>query len=91
MPRFSRREADVIALADTMIAAYTTSPGDFPNADLPALQTARGEFNEWHQVGVAFESELTVTGEPRGRQLEHRVIAISACAQFVGSKTVVVL
>lgn len=44
MPRFPRRQAEVIALADAMIAGYTANPADFPNADLPALQAARGAY-----------------------------------------------
>ena len=206
MPRFPRREAEVIALADAMIAGYTANPADFPNADVPALQAVRdtyqtsrdeqtesmgrtqlktdvkeedlddlvefmknqlkqsdvdtaadpeklgligwgpkapgqpsnppgqpraldpiiqgpgtlfldwkqpapgvggtvrsyiierrnepadgGAFGAWAQVGVALESELTLIGQPRGRQLEYRVIAINSGGQSVPSNTAAVV
>jgi len=206
MPRFPKREADVVALGDAMIAGYTANPGDFPNADVAALQTARsdyqtskdaqldaqaqaqlategkdnnldalednmknqlkqsevdtsddpeklsligwgkkapaqpsdppgqpraldpviegpgtlfldwkapargsggsvrsyiierrkqpsggGQFGAWSQVGVALDSEITLTGQPRGSQLEYRVIAINAGGQSVPSNTAAVV
>ena len=206
MPRFPRREAEVIALADAMIAGYTANPADFPNADVPALQAARdayqtardeqtesmgraqlktdvkdeklddledvmknqlkqsevdtaadpeklgligsgpkapgqpsnppgqpraldpviqgpgtlfldwkqpapgvggpvrsyvierrtqpgggGAFDAWAQVNVALESEITLIGQPRGRQLEYRVIAINTGGRSVPSNTAAVV
>lgn len=205
MPRFPKKEADVVALADAMIAGYAANPGDFPNADLAALQTARdqyqtdkdaqldaqakaqlsteqkdvsldgledkmkneikqsevdtasdpenleligwgkkappspsnppgqpraldpivqgagtllldwkapargtggtvrsyiverreadnkGAFGDWQQVGVALETELQLTGQPRGKQLEYRVVAINAGGHSVPSNTAAVV
>ena len=80
MPRFPKKEADVVALADATIAGYTASPGDFPSADLAG-----------HQAGVALETELRLTGEPRGDQLEYRVIALNAGGNGVPSDTAAVV
>ncbi len=47
-----------------------------------------GEFNEWHQVATALESEITVTDQPRGVQLEYRVIAVNVGGASVPSNSV---
>jgi len=36
-----------------------------------------GEFSEWTQIGVAIESEATLTNQPRGVQMEYRVKGIN--------------
>ena len=206
MPRFPKRESDVIMLANAMISGYTINPAEFPSADVPALQTALdgygtakgdqlekqalaqlttetkdekldglvdfmktelkqsevdvaddpekleligwgpkapaqpsdppgqpraldpiiqgpgtlfldwkppasgtggtvrtylverreepaggGEFTAWHQVGIALESEVQLTGQPRGQQLEYRVIAVNAGGNSVPSNTAAVV
>jgi len=206
MPRFPKRESDVIMLAHAMVSGYTTNPGDFPSADAVALGTALdeyatakadqiekqaqaqltteakdekldglvefmktqlkqsevdvaddpekleligwgpkapaqpsnppgqpraldpviqgpgtlfldwkppasgtggtvrtylverreqpaggGEFNAWHQVGIALESEVQMTDQPRGQQLEYRVIGVNAGGQSVPSNTAAVV
>ena len=37
-----------------------------------------GVFGSWTQTGFAMESEITLTGQPRGVQLEFRVVAANA-------------
>ena len=46
-----------------------------------------GAFNQWHQAGVALESELHLIDQPRNQQLEYRVIGINAGGQSVPSNT----
>ena len=50
-------------------------------------QVSGGAFNEWHQVGVALDSELTLTDQPRNVQLEYRVIAVNNGGNSVPSNT----
>ncbi|MBN1518024.1 fibronectin type III domain-containing protein [Candidatus Sumerlaeota bacterium] len=44
MPVFPKKEADIVALADNMIAGYTANPSDFPKSDVAGLQTARSNY-----------------------------------------------
>ena len=46
-----------------------------------------GEFGPWTQVGVAMEPEITLTGQPRGLQLEYRVVAANAAGNSEPSNT----
>lgn len=206
MPQFPKREAEIVALADSMIAGYTENPGVFPGANVALLQTKRtayqtakddqvekqgaaqmatelkdktlgdldgfmslqlkqsevdtvddpeklgligwgpkqpaqpsnppgqprdldpvvqgpgilfldwkapargaggpvrtylvqrreqpnggGAFNEWHQVGIALETELTLVEQPRNQQLEYRIIAVNVGGQSVPSNTAAVV
>ena len=50
-------------------------------------QISGGAFNEWHQVGVALDSELTLTDQPRAVQLEYRIIAVNNGGNSVPSNT----
>ncbi|MBP8131901.1 MAG: fibronectin type III domain-containing protein [Candidatus Hydrogenedentes bacterium] len=50
-------------------------------------QVSGGAFNEWHQVGVALDSELTLTDQPRNVQLEYRIIAVNNGGNSVPSNT----
>ena len=50
-----------------------------------------GSFNDWRQVGIALESELHMTGQPRGQQLEYRVIGVNSGGQSTPSNTAAVV
>jgi len=50
-----------------------------------------GEFGSWAQVGIALETETTLTGQPRGPQLEYRVKAVNAGGESVPSNTAAVV
>ena len=50
-------------------------------------QVNGGAFNEWHQVGIALESELTLSEQPRNIQLEYRVVAVNNGGNSVPSNT----
>ncbi|HOV76266.1 MAG TPA: fibronectin type III domain-containing protein [Candidatus Hydrogenedentes bacterium] len=54
-------------------------------------QVSGGAFNEWHQVGVALDSELTLTEQPRNVQLEYRIIAVNNGGNSVPSNTAAVV
>jgi len=46
-----------------------------------------GEFGDWAQVGIALETEATLTNQPRGQQLEYRVKAVNVGGESVPSNT----
>ena len=50
-------------------------------------QVSGGAFNEWHQVAIALDSEITLTDQPRTVQLEFRVIAVNNGGNSVPSNT----
>jgi hypothetical protein len=50
-----------------------------------------GEFGSWAQVGIALETEATLTDQPRGQQLEYRVKAVNAGGESIPSNTAAVV
>ena len=50
-------------------------------------QVSGGAFNEWHQIAIALEHNLTLTDQPRNIQLEYRVIAVNNGGNSVPSNT----
>lgn len=50
-------------------------------------QVSGGAFNEWHQIAIALEHNLTLTEQPRNVQLEYRVIAVNNGGNSVPSNT----
>ena len=54
-------------------------------------QVSGGAFNEWHQVGIALDSELTLTEQPRNVQMEYRVIAVNNGGNSLPSNTAAVV
>ena len=47
-----------------------------------------GEFGPWTQAGISMEPEITLTGQPRGVQMEFRVIAVNIAGNGEPSNTV---
>lgn len=45
MAQFPKAEADIVALANAMVAGYTAHAADFPSADALGLTTARDDYN----------------------------------------------
>ena len=68
MPKFPRREAEVIALADEMIAGYLANPGLFPSANVSAMQNARSLYGTTKDTQIAAQVkhdgwiDITTTG-----------------------------
>ena len=50
-----------------------------------------GEFGSWAQVGIALETEATLSGQPRGQQLEYRIKAVNAGGESIPSNTAAVV
>jgi hypothetical protein len=50
-----------------------------------------GEFGKWAQVAIALDSEILLPNEPRGQQLEYRIIAINTGGKSIPSNTAAVV
>jgi len=80
MAQFPKAEADVVALANAMIAGYTAHPADFPSmdplTDLVALQTALTDYSTAKTAQVdalAVAQVATETKNLRLDELEERM------------------
>jgi len=56
MARFPKREADVYALAQEMIAGYKAKPAIFVHADVLTLETALAEYQDARRVMLCYEA-----------------------------------
>jgi len=70
MPRFPRREADVYALAQEMIAGYLAKPAIFVHADVSALQNALLEYQGARQWMLCWEATAKHWNEQKESALE---------------------
>lgn len=50
-----------------------------------------GDFSNWQPVGTALETEASLTGQPRGIQLEYRIKAINNGGESIPSNTAAVV
>ena len=50
-----------------------------------------GDFSNWQPVGTALETEASLTGQPRGPQLEYRIKAINTGGESSPSNTIAVV
>jgi hypothetical protein len=65
MAVFPKQEMDVFSLAHAMISGYQTNPGDFPNADLPALQAATEDLRQFLLGVVCFRAMAKIKTEDK--------------------------
>jgi len=70
MPKFPRREAEVIALVDEMIAGYLINPSMFPSADVPALQAARAAYTTAKDEQMTAQGVLAVATEAKQHSVD---------------------
>ncbi len=70
MAQFPSQELDILALANAMIAGYQTNPGDFPHADLPAMQTATDDFRQGLLVVICFRAMAKIKTEEKDAALD---------------------
>ena len=50
-----------------------------------------GAFSKWQQVGASLTTEAHLTNQPRGQQLEYRLIAVNVAGEGTPSNTVAVV
>jgi hypothetical protein len=74
MPVFPRKEPDIVALAEAMIAGYTAHPTDFPSidplTDLVALQTALTDYQADKQSQVDSRAQAKIATQTKSSTLD---------------------
>ncbi len=65
MPTFPKREADILALANQMLAGYTAHPAIFPHADAYALENARNDYTNQVVVQDCFVSAARIATDAK--------------------------
>ena len=70
MPSFPRREAEVIELADEMIAGYLANPSVFPSSDVSAVQGGRAAYTMAKEAQVAAQAQLALATEMKQHKLD---------------------
>jgi hypothetical protein len=73
MPKFPNREAEVVALAETMVAGLTAHPADFPSVDVADLTTALNTYKSQRQTQENARGQAqiaTVTKDEKLNDLE---------------------
>ncbi len=71
MPDFPKREADIIALAEGVIAGYLAHPGLFPGGDPAALRAALDAFAAAKDLQVQKQAEAQLATEAKNEKLHH--------------------
>ena len=84
MAQFPSQELDILALANAMIAEYQTNPGDFPHADLPAMQTATDDFRQGLLVVICFRAMAKLKTEEKDTALD--ALTVNMVAQLKQSE-----
>ena len=73
MAQFPNAEADIVALANAMIAGYTAHPADFPSidplTDLVALQTALTDYQTDRQGQIDARAQAKLATVTKGTKL----------------------
>jgi len=69
MPRFPKKEADVFALVNQMIAGYTAYPAVFPHADVAGLTDARTDYTNQAIVEGCYTSDALLATETKDTAL----------------------
>jgi len=52
------------------------------------VATGEGTFGPWEQAGIAFETEVFLSGQPQGIQMEYQVVGVNAAGEGVASNTI---
>ncbi|MFA5239089.1 MAG: hypothetical protein WC476_05185 [Phycisphaerae bacterium] len=70
MPKFPNREAEVVALAETMVAGLTAHAADFPSVDAVSLQTALTNYKSQRQSQEDARSQAQIATVTKDEQLD---------------------
>ena len=77
---------DFSAVARAVSATHTPTQG--PRREEPV---SGGAFSKWQQVGASLSTEAHLISQPRGQQLEYRLIAVNKAGESTPSNTVAVV
>ncbi|MDD5326860.1 MAG: fibronectin type III domain-containing protein [Phycisphaerae bacterium] len=70
MPKFPNREAEVVALAETMVAGLTAHAADFPSVDAVSLQAALTNYKSQRQTQEDARSQAQIATVTKDEQLD---------------------
>ena len=70
MAKFPSKEAEVIELADEMIAGYLANPGVFPSSDVAALQAERSAYGTAKEAQMQAQAQAAMATEVKANKLE---------------------
>jgi hypothetical protein len=70
MPKFPKTEAEVVALADAMIAGYTAHAADFPSVTVAQLSTALSNYKNQRQTQEDKRSQAQIATVTKDERLE---------------------
>ena len=70
MATYPRTQSEISALVESMIAGYGEHPGDFPSADVAALQTARNQYHTANEALADVQAAAKLAAEAKAEKLE---------------------
>jgi uncharacterized protein (DUF433 family) len=70
MPKFPKTEAEVVALAETMVAGYTAHAADFPSVTVAQLSTALSTYKSQRQTQEDKRSQAQIATVTKDERLE---------------------
>lgn len=73
MPKFPIKEADVVALAETMVAGYTVHAADFPSVTVADLTTALSTYKTNRQTQENARSQAQIATVTKDEKLDSLV------------------
>ena len=73
MPVFPKTEAEVVALAEAMVAGYTAHAADFPSVTVATLSTALSTFQTNQQSQINAKSQAQIATETKDDKLDDLV------------------
>jgi len=70
MPKFPKTEAEVVALAETMVAGLTTHAADFPSVTVATLSTALTNYKNQRQTQENAKSQAQIATVTKDEKLD---------------------
>ena len=79
MPKFPKKEVEILALANQMIAGFMAHIADFPNVIWPLLYTSRLFYKIAKVFQTAAEAELRISTEAKNTSLRQLKSVMKSC------------
>ncbi len=70
MATYPRTQSEISVLVESMIAGYSEHPGDFPSADVAALQTARVQYEAVSEALLQAQAAAKIAAVQKAEKLE---------------------